>query len=222
MLVRVTSFYVKPNPTIISLYLSIDVNFRNAFFVWYIYKMLRQSAAGYNISKVQFNYCSICHYWEKKYFVRTIGNHWRYCKAYKNKFLGDNETKKLEQDKKRRVQRTKRFQQRNHGNNQRRLFGYKAELLKSNPEPTLEYSVANAVTNGWMNIEDDEHPFYWVKVKSSLSALVCNKKLHNQLILCLQGQVSTWNLISKIVKLKELWTEKNWSPFSFSSPRSTL
>ena len=35
--------------------------------------------------------------------------------------------------------------------------------MNSKPEPTLKYSVANVVANGWLNIEDDEHPLYWVK-----------------------------------------------------------
>ena len=72
----------------------------------------------------------------------------------------------------------------------------------SNPDPTLEYSVASVVTNGLMNIEDDEHFLYWVKGKSSLSTLVFDKKVQNQLILYFQGQVSTCNLSDMIVKLK--------------------
>ena len=48
-----------------------------------------------------------------------------------------------------------------------------------------------------------------MKVRSSLSALVFNKKVQNKLILYLQGQVSTRNLSSNIVKLKEPWTEKH-------------
>ena len=86
----------------------------------------------------------------------------------------------MEQDKKRWYQHTKRYQQINHGKKQRRLHGYNTVFFKSNPEPTLDYFVANVVANEWMNIEDDEHPLYWVKVKSSLSELVFNKKIKNQ------------------------------------------
>ena len=115
----------------------------------------------------------------------------------------------MEQENKRRDQRTKIHHQRNYGKKQRRLHGYKAELLKSNPEPTLEYSVANVVTNGWLNIEDDDYPLYWVKGNNSLSALTFNKKVQNQLIMYLQCQVSTRNLSSNIFNFKETWTEKN-------------
>ena len=78
----------------------------------------------------------------------------------------------------------------------------KDELLISNHEATLEYSIANVVANGWRNIADDEHFLYWVKGNSTLSALVFNKKLLNQLIMYLKGRVSTRNLRSKIVKFK--------------------
>ena len=78
----------------------------------------------------------------------------------------------------------------------------KAEFLKYNPDPTLDYFVANVITNVWLNIEDDENSLYWVKGKSCLSALMFDKKVHNQLILYSQGKISTRNLISKIVKLK--------------------
>ena len=89
------------------------------------------------------------------------------------------------------------------------MCGYKAEFLKSNPDPALEYSVFNVFANWWLNIEDDKHPLYWVKGKSSLSVIVFNRKLQNNLILYLQGQVSVHNLSSKIVNLKEPRTEKN-------------
>ena len=52
--------------------------------------------------------------------------------------------------------------------------------MNFNPDPTLNYSVDNVVTNGWLNIEDDEDPIYWVKGKSSLSALVFNNKVHDR------------------------------------------
>ena len=171
---------------------------------------------------MRFNNCVVCHFCDNKYFIRKISNHWRYCEAYINQFLGENETKKVEQENKRRSQRTKRYQQIDHGKKQQILRGYKAELLKSNPEPTYEYSIANAVTNGWMNIEDDEHLLYLVKVRSSLSALVFNKKVQNKLILYLQGQVSTRNLRSKIVKLKEPWTKKVEGHAVYFSPQSTV
>ena len=114
----------------------------------------------------------------------------------------------MEQEKNRRDQLTKRNQKRNHRYDQRRLRGYKAELFKFNPEPTLEYYVTNDVANGWINIEDDEHPLYCVKGKSSLYALVFNKKVQYQLILYLKCQVSTRNLSSNIVNLKELWNKQ--------------
>ena len=64
----------------------------------------------------------------------------------------------------------------------------------------LEYSVANVVANGWLNIEDGDHPLYWVNGKSILSALLFNKKVQNQLILYLQGQKQ--NSSNRIVRLK--------------------
>ena len=75
--------------------------------------------------------------------------------------------------------------------------------MNSNPDPTLEYYFANAVTNEWLNVEDDEHPLYWVKFNSSLYVLVFNKKVQNQLILYLQGQKC--NPSNRIIKLKEPW-----------------
>ena len=83
----------------------------------------------------------------------------------------------MEQEKKRRDQRINKYQQSNHEKKQQILRGYKAEFLKSNPEPTLEYSVDNIVANGWLNIEYDEHPLYFLKGESSLSALLLNKKV---------------------------------------------
>ena len=88
------------------------------------------------------------------------------------------------------------------------MRGYKTEFLKSNPEPALEYSVVNVVANGCLKIEDDENPLYWVKVKNSLYTLVFNKKINNQLIMYVQGEVSTSNLSINILKMKEPWTEK--------------
>ena len=72
--------------------------------------------------------------------------------------------------------------------------------MNYNPEPTLNYSVANVVANGWLNIEDDEHPLNWVKGKSSLFAHVFNNKVHNRLILYLEGQKR--NSSNRISKLK--------------------
>ena len=57
------------------------------------------------------------------------------------------------------------------------MRGYKKELMNYNPETTLKYSVANVVANGQLNIEDDDHPLYWVKDKSSLSAHAFNNKV---------------------------------------------
>ena len=123
--------------------------------------------------------------------------------------------KNVEQEKKRQDQRIKSYQNINHGKNQRRLCGYKAKLLKFIPEPTLEYSVANVVTNGWLKIEDDEHMLYWVKGKIILSALVFNKKVYNLWIMYLQGNIITRNFSSKVVKSKEPWPEKHLKAIQF-------
>ena len=80
------------------------------------------------------------------------------------------------------------------------MNGYKKELINSNPEPTLKYSVANVVANGCINIEDDEHPLYWGKGKSILSAHVFNNKVQNRLILYLESQ--KWDFSNNISKLK--------------------
>ena len=79
--------------------------------------------------------------------------------------------------------------------------------MNSKPEPTLKYSVANVVANGWLNIEDDEHPLYWVKGKSILYAHVFNNKLQNWLTLYLEVQKQ--NSSNRISKLKEMWTDLN-------------
>ena len=71
--------------------------------------------------------------------------------------------------------------------------------MNSNPDPTFKYSVSNIVANGWINIEDDEHPLYLVKGKSSLYAHVFDNKVHNRLILYLEGQKH--NLSNRISKL---------------------
>ena len=60
--------------------------------------------------------------------------------------------------------------------------------MNSNPDPTSKYYVTNAVATGWLNIEDDEHLLYLVKVKSSLSAHVFNNIVYNRLIVYLKGQ----------------------------------
>ena len=73
--------------------------------------MSRQSVAGYPITSVGYNNCVVCHYCKNKYLVRTIVNNWRYCKAYKNQCIGDDETEKVEQEKKRRDQRINMYQQ---------------------------------------------------------------------------------------------------------------
>ena len=80
--------------------------------------------------------------------------------------------------------------------------------MNSNPEPTLKYSVANFVANGWLDIEDDEHPLYWVKGKASLSAHVFNNKVQNRLILYLEDQKR--NSSNRIRKSKEPWPALNF------------
>ena len=65
----------------------------------------------------------------------------------------------------------------------------------------LGYSVANVVTNECLNIEDDEHPLYWVKGKISISVHVFKNKVHNWLILYLEGQKR--NSSNRTIKLKE-------------------
>ena len=79
--------------------------------------------------------------------------------------------------------------------------------MNSNPDPTLKYYVSNVVSNGWLNIENDEHPLYWVKGKRSFSAHVFNNKIQNRLILYLEGQKQNSN--KRISKLKEPWTDLN-------------
>ena len=76
--------------------------------------------------------------------------------------------------------------------------------MNSNPDPMLKYSVTNFVANGCLNIEDDEHPLYWFKGEISLSVDVFNNKVHNWLILYLEGQKR--NSSNRIRKLKEPWT----------------
>ena len=176
--------------------------------------MWRQSDVDYPISKVRFKDCVVCHYFDKKYFIRKIGNHWRYCEAYINQFLGDNETKNVEQENIGWAQRTVMYQQSNHGKKQRILYGYKDILFKSNPDPTLEYSVANVVANECLSIEDDEHLLYWVKGNISLFALVFNSKVQNQLIMYLQGQVITEIWVAIFWSWKNHGLNKIWSSFS--------
>ena len=77
--------------------------------------------------------------------------------------------------------------------------------MNSKPKPTFKYSIANFVANGWLNIEYDDHPLYRVKDKSSLSAHAYKNKVHNWLILYLEGQ--KWSLSNMIGNLKELCTD---------------
>ena len=93
-----------------------------------------------------------------------------------SKCLGDDESKKVKEEKKNRTEFTKRYQKSNHGNQQWRMREYKKDFMNSNHEATLKYSVYNVVANGWLNIEDDEYTLYWVKVKISLSAHMFNNK----------------------------------------------
>ena len=79
--------------------------------------------------------------------------------------------------------------------------------MNSNPKPMLKYFASNVVANRWLNIEDYEHPLYWVKVKISLSAHAFSNKVHNWLIMYLECQKrNPSNIISK---LKETWTDLN-------------
>ena len=82
----------------------------------------------------------------------------------------------MEEEKKKRAEFTKRYQQGNHGKQQQRMCGYKKQFMNSNPEPTLKYYVASVVVNGRLNIEDDEQPLNWVKGNSSLSSHVLTIK----------------------------------------------
>ena len=72
----------------------------------------------------------------------------------------------------------------------------------------MKYSVANAVNNEWLNVEDDKHPLYWVKGKSSLSEHVFANKVHNWLIMYLESQKQ--NSSNRISKLKEPWTDSSF------------
>ena len=75
------------------------------------------------------------------------------------------------------------------------------------PDQTLKYSIDRVVDNGWINIEDDENPRYWVKGEIILSAHVFINKVHNLLILYLEGH--KWNESNRLIKLKEPWTALN-------------
>ena len=79
--------------------------------------------------------------------------------------------------------------------------------MNFNPDPTLKYSIASVVSNGWLNIEDDDNPIYWVKGKISLSAHMFKNKVHNRLILYLEGH--KWNDSNRTIKMKEPWTALN-------------
>ena len=68
-----------------------------------------QSESINPLGKLGYNDCVVCHFCNNNYLVRTIGNHWRYCEAYINQCLGDNENEKVEQEKKRWARRTKRY-----------------------------------------------------------------------------------------------------------------
>ena len=70
--------------------------------------MLRQSASINPLGGVGCNVCVVCHYCNKNYIVRTIGNHWHYYKAYISQCIGDDETKKVEEEKKKWAECTKR------------------------------------------------------------------------------------------------------------------
>ena len=65
-----------------------------------------------------------------------MGNHWRYCKAYINQCLGENETEKVEQEKNMQARCDNRYHKINHVKKQCILCGYKAELFKPKPYAT--------------------------------------------------------------------------------------
>ena len=131
--------------------------------------MSRQSASNNPLGKLGYNDCVVCIYYNK--------NYWRYYEYYISQCLGDDETKMVEEEGKKRSECTNRCHKSNYVNQQRRMRGYKKENKNSNPDPTLKYSVTNVVANGWLNIEDDEHPLYWMKGRSSLSMHVINNKV---------------------------------------------
>ena len=73
--------------------------------------MLRQSVAGYPIAEARFNDCVFCHYYYKKDLVKIIGKSWRYCEAYINQYLGENETENMKNEKKTWYPLTNSYQQ---------------------------------------------------------------------------------------------------------------
>ena len=87
--------------------------------------MSRLSASIDPLRKLGYNDCVVCHQCNNNYLIRKIGNHWRYCEAYISQFLGDDETKKVEVEKKKQDECTKRQQKNNHGKQQWRIYGYK-------------------------------------------------------------------------------------------------
>ena len=177
--------------------------------------MSRKSASIHPLGEVGYIKCVVCHYCNNNYLVTTIVNHWRYCKAYISQCLGDDETKNVEEQKKKGAERTNRYHQSKHGKQKWRMYGYKKEFMNSNPEETFKYYISNIVANGWLNIKYDDYPLYWVKVKISLSANVFNNIVQNWLIMYLEGQKR--NLSIRISELKEAWTVINfkaiWSIF---------
>ena len=78
--------------------------------------MSRQSESINPLGKVGYKDFLGCHYFNKNYLVRTISNNWRYCESYINQCLGDDETKKVKKEKKKRSQLTNRYHQSNYGN----------------------------------------------------------------------------------------------------------
>ena len=61
--------------------------------------MSRKSASIDTLGEVGYTYCVVCLYCKKNYLIREIGNNWSYCKAYISQCLGEDETKKLEEEK---------------------------------------------------------------------------------------------------------------------------
>ena len=87
--------------------------------------MLGQSASINPLGKVGYNECVVCHHCNKNYLIRTIGNHCCYFKSYISQYLGDDETKNVEEEKKKWDEFTKRYQKINHGKQHRRMCEYK-------------------------------------------------------------------------------------------------
>ena len=56
--------------------------------------MLSKSDSINPLFEVGYNDCVVCCHCNKNNLIRTIGDHWRYCKYYIIQCLGEDETKK--------------------------------------------------------------------------------------------------------------------------------